>query len=204
MPAERQVTKSTVGFVAKAQPLRTLDDEFAEIADVVPGFGGLYFDEDGEIVVVLQRPELLAEKRDELTAALSEAQSKRRAIFPHHVLSFAGASAVPGKFSFRELFDVYNGVLADALPRISGLATTDIDEVRNRIAIGVTSESDVGKARGLLTELGVPAAMISVDVTMRPTLNYDLSDHLRPVPGAAKVFFADSESGCLEILHAWL
>jgi len=62
-PAPQQLSTSGV---------LTLNDRFAQLADEVPGFGGLFYDENGRLTVFLTDPSTQDEARDGISRFLRE------------------------------------------------------------------------------------------------------------------------------------
>ncbi len=175
----------------------TIDEMFAAVADSVPGFAGFWYDETGRIVVGLRNPETLAGQRHRLAELEWRLRPGRRNAPPRgKMLDFASARAVRSEYSFRQLKDVYSGSVFAALPHISGLTMSDIDERQNSIVIGVSRESQVNDARETLRGYDVPEAMVQVVVQERARPNALLSDPLRPVPGGARTKNSSLGGGC--------
>jgi hypothetical protein len=135
---------------ALAQPSRqmgalTIDERFALIAARVPEFGGLYVDEDaGALVVnVTGRP-------PGIIAALRHAI---RDVFPDEDL--------PRRIRLREVGFEWSRMMrwresATAVFGIQGVVATDIDEVANRLVIGVVDEALRAGIETTLGAAGVP------------------------------------------------
>ena len=111
---------------ALAARVVTLDEQFEAVANVEPSFGGLYF-ENGSLHIVLtdvtRNPSLVRQ------AILGVITDSRLATAPIVVRQ--------GTYGFAQL-----AVWGRQLPRvfaINGVTSTDIDEVNNRLSIGVAS-----------------------------------------------------------------
>ena len=114
----------SLGPVAHAQdenePMLSLDQEFARLAEGVPGFGGLYVDEEGTTHVYLVDLSREREVRD-----LGERVEVHQ-----------------GEYDFRDLF-AWKAAVRDVLAR-PGTVSLDIDERRNRLVVGVEREALAG------------------------------------------------------------
>lgn len=106
----------------------TCDDLLRRVEQMVPGFGGMFVGEDGKLVVYLPDPSQLAAAR----AAIE-------AVFGPQQVPPGGVRARRGQYSFSELKCWKER--AGTLFRISGVTIVDLDESRNRVAIGVADES---------------------------------------------------------------
>src|SRR5262245_52839888 len=95
----------------------TLDEEFARLAEAVPGFGGLYLDAEGTTHVYLT----------DLSLA-REVQNLGERVEVHQ-----------GQFDFGDLF-AWKAEVRDLLGA-RGAVFLDIDEKRNRLVFGVEREA---------------------------------------------------------------
>lgn len=145
---------------------RTLDEEYARKAEEVPGFGGLYLDEDGVTHVYLQ--DLSREKEVQDLGARVAVQQ--------------------GDYDFRDLFawkDEVRPRLADR-----GAVYLDIDERRNRLVFGVEREAldefdaDLQK---FLRDTHVPPEAVLVEVAEPIDPLEKLTDRIRPVPAGVQL-----------------
>ena len=119
-----------------------LDQEYALIADRVPGFGGLYLDERGITHVYLQ----------DLSYAC-EVQYLGERVEVHQ-----------GDYDLRDL-QAWKGELQELLSR-PGILALDIDEARNRLVIVAQAAYALRlrlELRELLRPTSVPAAAVLVD-----------------------------------------
>lgn len=156
----------------------TLDEEYARLAELVPGFGGMYLDERGTTHVYLQDLSL-AEKVQGLGEQVEVHQ---------------------GEYDFRDLYawkDELRPLLAQR-----GAAFLDIDEMRNRIVFGVERES-LGdfdqELQSLLRNTSIPAQAVVVEEAETYEPVELLTDKIRPVPAGVQIsrpIDADTTSVC--------
>ncbi|MEM8960237.1 MAG: PKD domain-containing protein [Acidobacteriota bacterium] len=135
--------------------IKTYDDELAEMADDMPGFGGWYVDERGQ---------LNAYMTDLFTP---EARSLQR----------ENVRLKQGQFNFRELHD-WKRDARSSLLAIPGVLSLDIDESRNRIVVGVEKQASRANVRSRLATLDLPEDAVLIEevepVTFAATLHsYD-------------------------------
>ncbi|SEM94967.1 hypothetical protein SAMN05444354_12692 [Stigmatella aurantiaca] len=105
-----------------SNPVLTIDEQFTRMARELPGFGGYYYDDSGVLNVVLTQP--------------SRQRDAARALLSSYGLNGSGALAVQqGQYDFVELSRWRSRLDAEMLSR---LVFTDVDEVRNRVAVGVS------------------------------------------------------------------
>lgn len=136
--------------------LLTIDEEFARVArEVVPGFGGLYFDEFGVPVVWL---------KDAASRSVAQAwvNSLRR-------LPGALAKTIATRVA-RYDWDALNTWRDSLRAHLSweGASWLDIDDKQNKIVFAVQQANFVDAATNLAANLGVPPDAISVEVHERP------------------------------------
>lgn len=144
----------------------TLDEEYARLAEGVPGFGGLYLDEDGVTHVYLT--DLSREKEVQYLGARVTVQQ--------------------GDYDFRDLFawkDEVRPLLAER-----GAVYLDIDERRNRLVFGVERASleDFNLTlKRFLEDTHVPSEAVVTEAA-DPIEPWELlTDRIRPVPAGVQI-----------------
>jgi hypothetical protein len=148
----------------------TFDDELSRMADQIPGFGGLYYDEKGLPHVYLTD-----------TSRAATVQALGSDVRIHQ-----------GDYDFRQL-QQWKDALLDLLAR-PDVVLIDADESKNRVRVGLNKEvtSLTSKSAALETALanaGVPAdAVIFEEVPPIHNLA-TLRDRVRPVPGGVQIAF---------------
>ncbi len=162
-----------LGAVPAARAM-TLDEEYALLAEQVPGFGGLYLDETGTTYVYLVD---LAYARE--VEGLGE-----------HVV------AIQGDYDFRDLF-AWKDELRALLPW-DDVVALDIDERRNRLVVGA-EEDQVAELQaalaGLLENSHVPPEAVIVEPDEAMIQTALLTDTIRPVPAGVQIGGALPASG---------
>ena len=152
----------------------TLDEEFVRINGEVPGFGGLFHDENGTPHVYLTD---LSQK--------------------HRVKRFGkGVRILKGDYEF---FDLQKWRLRlRALFHLPGVVTLDVDESRNRLRVGVTRPSASEASADVLAELArleIPGKAVEIVETdpFLPLTNTPLvkmssvQESFNPVPGGVEI-----------------
>jgi len=119
----------------------TLDDVFAEIAQEVPEFGGLYLD-GGQAMVVLTN-----------VGALADAEAAVFARFDYERLGTDMLTPVEGDYGFLDLLAWR--IAARDVVSLPGVNALDIDEERNRIWVGLTDVRVKSDAEAFLDRAGV-------------------------------------------------
>src|ERR1700681_845895 len=152
----------------------TLDDQFAQEAGRVPGFGGLYLDARGTTHVYLTDLSLSREVQDLGNPVVVE----------------------QGQYDYRDLY-TWRVELRPQLAQ-RGAVFLDIDEQRNRIVFGVESGSlDAFSAnlQSVLRATGVPPEAVIVEAAEPIVPQELLTDSIRPVPGRVQIEFLNSGGG---------
>jgi hypothetical protein len=144
----------------------TIDQEYARIAEQVPGFGGLYLDERGTTHVYLQ----------DLSRA-REVYGLGERVEVHQ-----------GDYDFRDLH-AWKSEVRELLSR-PGMVSLDIDETRNRLVIAAEPayvERIQRELRDLLRPTSVPVAAVLVEAGEPIEPRVDLRDQFRPIPSGVQI-----------------
>ena len=187
------------GVPASGRQLDYLGElEFERLAAQQPAFAG-YFYEGSTLVVHVNRPEVGSTARGLVrnrlaAAAVADPQSVPERLEVRQV-----------EFSFSQLRDWRNAAY-DTLFAMRGITFLDLDEVHNRISVGVVGDGDAPQVWDALLRQGIPHRAIDVVVT-GPVLSdthgaadggsvapvaaaptaLTLRDHIRPVRGGTLI-----------------
>ncbi|HEY9436773.1 MAG TPA: S1 family peptidase [Blastocatellia bacterium] len=172
-------------MAAQSNDLETYDDHLANVAKQVPGFGGMFFDQDGTLQVYMagQKEPLSATSMAFLGDVLA------REVGGGERLSSRGMEIREGQFDFLTLHGWHQQMSPEVLD-IPGVISTDTDERENLLRIGITDEPGTEEAVGeTLSKLGIPpkAVMISKE---KPIEQY-LRSRRRPLRGGLQVNFGN-------------
>jgi hypothetical protein len=144
----------------------SLDDEFSQLAEQVPGFGGLYLDADGTTHVYLTDLSRAGEVQD---------LGKRVAV-------------EPADYDFRDLH-AWKQALRQLLAQ-RGALSLDIDENRNRLLFNVEMadlEAFTATLGRFLARLRVPKEAVLVEPSEPDVVQELLTDKMRPVPAGSQI-----------------
>jgi hypothetical protein len=167
-----------------------LDDEFAAIASAESTFAGMYLDSTHTPVVLLTDVGRLARAR---SAGVEASLAKRR--IPSGNVRVR--SAAYGFATLKQWLDA-------AIPalNIRSLVFSGIDEMHNRLHIGVETARAQRDAQTQLVNLGIPAQAVAVDVVPRVQslvgsmlTGQTLSDSVRPLRGGLFIITPQKDSG---------
>lgn len=150
---------------------KTLDGRFAQVAAIVPEFGGFYT-ENGRRVIVLTDTTRLGAAIAAIQLALGEADH--------------GSVARQGQYGFAQLQQWQHQLLG--LLRGHGVTFLDADEAHNRVTLGVRDATAAVALQSAAASLGVPTAAVRFEVTGPITSLTSLVDNkVRPTAAGLQI-----------------
>jgi hypothetical protein len=163
-----------------AKAPRTMDDQFHEVAEKAPEFGGMFL-EDDVLKVYLVNPE----KKSAAEAAIAS-------VFGRERIPRGGIQVLQGQYSFAQLEEWHNrmGGLFD----IEGVVFTDADERSNRLKVGVKSSDLSGQVEKELKRQGIPRDAFIIEQTEPVEFMSTLRDKVRPLQGGLQIAFTNNPS----------
>jgi hypothetical protein len=188
---------SNTGNAAKSNPAalpvqaqtdqddKTIDDRLAEVAMQVPGFGGMFFDQDGtlQVYMVGQKEPLSATSMAFLEDVIA------REIGRGERLSGRGMEIREGQYDFLTLHRWHQQMSPEVLA-IPGVVSTDNHDGMNRLQIGITDEPGTEEAVGeVLSKLGIPSEAVIINKE-KPIVQY-LRNRRRPLRGGLQINFGN-------------
>lgn len=181
----------------------TLDERLMKVAERVPGFGGMYFDENGDLNIYLTEDvrTLAPEAAERRKAQLEEAIVQ---VYGREFLSQGKVQRTPetqeqeqaavkrpelriqkGNYDVQQLASWRLKV--DRALGVAGVVFTDLDERTNRVKIGIGPDATRDQVEAAIKESGVPREAITIEVTQPIYPNASLRDKFRPMPGGVQV-----------------
>jgi hypothetical protein len=162
--------------------IRTQDDEHARVARAeVPGFAGFYLQEDGTPVVRLVDPSQRGAAQRYLAQELTRDHG-RGANAPTEPVFLSAA------YDFAQLKG-WAGQVETLLTR-SDVFLVDVDEVNNRVHVGVADNTAAGVVRSEAARMGIPAAALFVQTQPKPEMRATLRDRLATIVGGTQIAFS--------------
>jgi hypothetical protein len=158
-----------------------LDAIFVRIAQDLPGFGGLYYDESQTLNVVMAPATMsAAEVANHLHGWLPtlgiEEEAVQRLVIREGQYDFARLAAMRAR--------------ADQVVWSLGqVVFTDADEQANRVHIGVENDAAAGAVRRALAMAGLPSEAVLVSLSEPEYPMQGLRDRVRPVAGGLQINF---------------
>ena len=193
-PLDPPTLRNSMSSSLHRPTITTLDDAFAGLAEKVPGgFGGFFGSSDGRLTVYLVDP---SKKQSALTALAATVTDPgvRRDIA-------RGVRVLQGRYDYGQLTD-WRGRLGSIVAQ-GGVTFTDIDEVQNKVSIGVERAADRSRVASAVGRLGIPAEAVVIQETGPATLETTLRDYNRP-PRAGVQVERSGEGACtlgFNVLH---
>ncbi len=160
---------------APTQPMKTLDDMFADVARLVPTFGGFFVGDDGRLNVYLL-------DRSHLQAAMQAIV----AVFGRDQLPIDNPVALQGRYSFTQLKTWHDAHQRTTLA-IPGVSFVDIDEMNNQLEIGVTSFNAKLEVQQALNRLGISEEVANISEVEAAKLTQSLQSKRRPIAGGIQI-----------------
>lgn len=153
-------------------PVRSVDDELLRIGRQIPGFGGLFYDEQGRPSVYLLEPEgggaaAVKSLGTDVRVLRGDYEIERLLAWRHEIRPLLG---------------------------LPGVAFLDTDEARNRVVVGVDSRAkgtDLGRLERELLAAGVPREAVVFQEAAPFEDLVGLRDKIRPVPGGSQIVFSN-------------
>jgi len=169
---------ATAGFPVESPRPYTIDDRFAALARTVPGgFGGLWL--EGSILHVNL---VDLSKREQARSALqAELQGEFGPGAPGGQRASVDLDRIvfhQGRYDYVQLTGWYARL--PAALGYEGVFSTDIDERRNRIRIGVRDDATAERVRRRVRELGIPSGAVLVQREAPPQLRPTIHRSERP------------------------
>lgn len=178
-PAARSVNPGTalVGHAAA----------WADLAKQVPGFGGMYFNDDGDLVVVLKDTTATAAAAAHLAGYVGQSHRPKFLPTPHQPrMLFA-----QGRYDYRELLQFKDRASASLAAQSQQLTSVAIDEIANDVVIGVEMASAVAAVKETASASNTPANAIRVVQAERSHATSDtikLTNNVTPLVGGNQVW----------------
>jgi hypothetical protein len=160
---------------------RNLDEHFIELAQTeIPGFGGYFIDDDGELVIYLKD----LRGRDRAVAAIGRALQRRPPAVRDRGrgLDVARARILQGRFDFIELAS-WKSLLTERVTRVPELVFVDANEERNQVLIGVASEDARSAVVQIVETLGLPDDAVAIEIVEPSLRTSGLNSSFRPTIG---------------------
>lgn len=165
---------------------KDLDDLLVEIGRIAPGFGGMSFNSQDQVLEVYS---LDLNEGPVLTKAFA-------AVFGATRVPRNGIRVRQGDYSVLQLAQWYESVRNKVLT-LDGVVATDLHEGKNRLWVGIEDETVRTAVDAQLDSLGIPKGAVIIEVT-GPIVSTVLTirDSVRPVDGGVQITNGTSGKIC--------
>jgi hypothetical protein len=178
--ARRAETPRPVFNLSEQDGERPHEAAFQKISQEIKGFGGYFYDEQGNMVAYLV--DLGEEGRArEILEPIAKARDVGARERSSGQIVFKQA-----EHSFLEL-SAYRNQATDRVLAVSGVEWTDLDEAQNRFVVGVGREASKDEIAKVLEEHKVPLAAVAFEESGRVTPDLTLRDYKRPLQGGYQI-----------------
>ena len=183
-----------------AEPLMG-DADLLKVGGALPGFGGMFFDDEMNLNVYLVEDVQQVTGRS-LENRTTQVRAAIEAAFGSDVLAQGGRrpsdradgdalqqapsiNLVQGEYDIRQLVDWRAEI--DRLLDLPGVVSTDLDERRNRLAVGIESSAARANVEAALERLGVPRDAVLIEEVKPVRFHATLRSRFRSMPGGVQI-----------------
>jgi hypothetical protein len=144
----------------------------------IPGFGGLFLDDDGVATVYVTNPMAVEGVDDEVLSYLGQ----------HGIDAPPEVRVRRGDFTLLQLDEWFEATSPEVL-ELESAVFVDLDEAANRLTIGVEDAGTADRARRIAIDRGVPEEAVSVFLTDPILPMNSLRDAHSPTVGGLQINF---------------
>ncbi len=149
-PSQPTTTATYLPLIARENVVETIDDLFAIVGERAPGFGGMYVDDEQDILYVYMQG-----------GNLEAAVVALRDVFGNENLP-SNVQVLQAQFSFLQLKQ-WHDRMAEHVFAIPGVLQTDIDDAKNLLSVGVENQEARDQVKKKLTELDIPTTAVNIE-----------------------------------------
>lgn len=160
---------------------RPHEARFQNLSREIPAFGGYFYDQNGDLVVYLTDPAQAAAARAAIAPLLAE-----KRLSAHQQPTAPDIVVREARYTFLQLA-AWRDRMTDEVLSLAGVVFTDLDEARNRLAVGLESEAARAEAERTLASLGIPLEAVVLEVAGPIIMEATLRDYIRPVEGGLQI-----------------
>src|SRR5689334_18855009 len=175
--------RSHLAAAAAGRTARGFEDEILRLENAVPGFGGLFKDAQGRVVVYLPTATDRAAALRQLGAAASSLKADNSL---RNDLRAGRVLVRDGRFPFSQLV-AWQGQVLGLLKGGEGVRGVDADESTNRVRITLLDGTSRNALDQALASSGIPNDAILVDFGNPLFTSSVLTDRFRPTGGGIQI-----------------
>lgn len=193
------IARAPLGTLVSAPASDRHERHFRDLAAEIPGFAGTYLDRNGTLVIALTRDERREQARERVLDRLA-ASGRNRAALAGRGIRFSVV-----RYSFEQLAAWREAIVDDVLD-LPSASLLDLDEVENRLVIGVEGGTPDAAVLQILARAGIPSSAVSFEaaspVVPAQSSYYDntyLTGRVRPLMGGTVIAPKDCTGGVTAI-----
>jgi hypothetical protein len=154
------LTPSAPGNIRPSRIRRPTEDPFVALANDEPSTAGFFLDAQGNLIVQT----VDSSRLNNATNAASRRVANGDIALPKKYQN-ARIIARKAQYTFQQLSDWRDAVVDSVLGIGNGVSSVDLDEARNRVAIGILNDEPRGHTYAVtrLTQLGIPLAAVILE-----------------------------------------
>lgn len=157
------------------------EKEFVQLSEQIPGFAGYWY-EGNERVVALTDPS----QQENARAVMDKVVPLPEAAEREEVQGDGGTRFVQAQYDYKTLRGWRDGA-ADAAFEQDDATFLDLDEVQNRITVGLLSEDARAAVSERLAKSGVPLEAVNFEVSGPVEMEQTLQNFFRPLMGGYQI-----------------
>lgn len=152
-----------------------------QLARQIPSLGGWYFDTaTGNLVVYMKDFRNANAAKAALNGILGHDLAKSRRRHPQADIVFREAG-----YTWLQLKE-WRDLVREVMPTLSGITSLDLDEVRNRVVIGLDYGYNPAAVHSLVSNLGIPEAAVEIEIAGPLVPFTTVRDKFRPYLGGVQ------------------
>jgi len=136
---------------AKGKRVAVQADSLIGLAKQIPGFGGLFINQSGQLTIYLTQPE---DQKAQARAVLSNSELVAGAL-SNTSASVSDMEVKKGQYTYVQLYEWRHTITGDVMA-IEGVYSAGLDLSRNKLSFGVKNKAVREKVRVKLAELNIP------------------------------------------------
>lgn len=168
----------------------TYDQKLVQLAKEIPGFGGLFINQSGQLSIYMTHP---TKQKAKAAAVLSSFTplAKSLAHLKNEGQKYQSASVShmaikKGQYTFLQLY-AWKGQIRSKILSMKGVYSDGIDESQNQLSIGVKDKAVKAKVSKKLAQLNIPGDAVTIFKMSKPTFATSLRDEVDTYSGGIKI-----------------
>ena len=157
------------------------EKEFVQLSEQIPGFAGYWYEGNERVVALTD-----LSQQESARVVMDKVAPRPEAANRKEVQGDGGTRFVQAKYDYKML-RAWRDAAVNAAFEQDDATFLDLDEVRNRITVGVLSEDAKGPVSQRLARTGVPADAVNFEVSGPVEMEQTLQNFFRPLMGGYQI-----------------